>query len=326
MPADGHQNPEMRTAFGEALVQFGRQDQRIVVLDNDVNTTSMTVLFRQALPDRFIEIGIAEKNLFGTAAGLATTGYIPFATTFAVFATRCALDQIAISICYPRLNVKIPAHYIGGSRAGASHIAFEDLAVMRALPNMRVADPADNADLRAVMRAALAVEGPVYFRVSKLAVPPLFHGAHRFEWGRGIILRPGHDVSVFATGMMTVMALEAAKLLAAEGIEAEVAHLASIKPIDAELIAVSVARTGCAVSAEHASIHGGFGAAVAEVLGERAPVPLRRIGFRDSWVHSGDINQILDRYGLRPRDIVAAAREAIAAKERTHVGSGAYSS
>jgi transketolase len=315
----GSKPAEMRRAFGEELVELGRENRRIVVLDNDVNTTTLSSLFRQAFPDRFFEVGIAEKNLFGTAAGLATGGYIPFPTTFAAFATRCALDQITISICYPNLNVKIPAHYIGGSGAGASHIVVEDLAVMRALPNMRVADPADNADLRAVMRAAMEVEGPVYFRVNKLAVPTVFEGDHRFEWGKGAILRPGSEVSIFSTGLMTVMAMEAARLLATDGIEAEVVHLASIKPIDEDLIAASAARTGCAVSAENASVIGGFGAAVAEVLCDRCPVPLRRVGFQDTWVHSGDINQILDHYGLRPANIAAAARASIAAAHPARV-------
>ncbi len=312
--SDAGAGQEMRRAFSEELVELGRSEPRIVVLDNDVGLTSLSDAFKQVFPDRYIDMGIAEKNLFGTAAGLAASGYIAMPTTFAVFATRCALDQMTISICYPNLNVKIPAHYIGGSRAGASHIAIEDLAVMRALPNMRVADPADNHELRAVMRAALEVEGPVYYRVSKLALPDIFGADHRFTWGRGIILREGRDVSIFTTGMMTTMALAAVELLAAEGISAELVHLASVKPIDADLIAASAGKTGCAVSAENASIHGGFGAAVAEVLGERRPVPLRRIGYRDEWVHSGSIEQILDRHGLRPADIARAARDAIGAK------------
>jgi transketolase len=185
---------------------------------------------------------------------------------------------------------------------------------MRALPNMRVADPADGADLRAIMRAALAVHGPVYFRVYKLPLPDVFGPGHTFEWGKGVVVRPGNDVTLFTTGMMTRVGVEAARRLADEGIDAEVVHLASIKPIDADLIEASITRTGCAVTAELASINGGLGAAVAEVLGERRPAHLRRIGYRDVWVHSGSIEQILDHHHLTASDIAGAAREALAAK------------
>ncbi len=285
---------EMRQAFAQALVELGSADSRIVVLDNDVGLTTLSDQFRAAFPDRYIDIGIAEKNLFGTAAGLAASGLIAFPTTFAVFATRCALDQVSISIAATNLDVKIPGHYIGGSRAGASHIAIEDLAVFRSLPNMRVADPADNQELRAVMKAAVRTPGPVYFRVSKLAVADVLEPGTGFEWGMGHCLRQGRDVTLFGTGLMTTMCLAAARLLAAEGVEAEVVHLGSIKPIDEDLISASAARTGAVVTAELASINGGLGSAVAEVLGERQPVPLRRIGYRDVWPHSGSINQILE--------------------------------
>lgn len=306
--------PEMRRAFAEELVALGETEPRLVVLDNDVGLTSLSQAYRDRFPERYIDLGIAEKNLFGTAAGLASSGLIAMPTTFAVFATRCALDQVSISIAYPALDVKIPGHYIGGSRAGASHIAVEDLAVYRALPNMRVIDPVDNAELRRVMRVAVATPGPVYFRVSKLAVPDVLEPGETFELGKGLRLREGRDISLFATGLMTAMSLRAAELLANDGIDAEVVHLASVKPIDADLIAASAARTGAAVTAEYASINGGFGSAVAEVLGERCPVPLRRVGYRDVWPHSGSISQILDRYGLRPVDIAAAAREVVARK------------
>lgn len=307
--------PEMRQVFAETLIELGRADPRIVVLDNDVDLTSLSSLFRKAFPERFVELGIAEKNVFGTAAGLAASGFVAVPTTFASFVVRCALDQIVVSITQPGLNVKIPGHYIGGSKAGASHIAIEDLAVMRALPNMHVADPGDNNDLRAVMRAAFAVGGPVYFRVNKLAIPDVFGPDHTFEWGRGEVVRSGRDVSIFTTGMMLGVALKGAEILSLEGIDAEVVHLASVKPIDSDLIARSATKTGCAVSAENASILGGFGAAVAEVLGETYPVPLRRIGYRDEWAHSGSINDILARHRMLPRDVTQAAREAMAARD-----------
>jgi transketolase len=308
--------PEMRDAFGNGLVELGKQYPQMIVLDADLNTSSKAVLFKKAYPERFIQVGIAEQNLFGIAAGLALTGFIPFPSTFAAFVARRALDQIAISICYPKLNVKIPGSYVGlpTSRAGASHNCIEDLAIMRALPHMRVADPGDNADLQAIMRTAMETDGPVYFRVTRLTVQPLFGAEHRFEWGKGVLLRSGTDVSLFGTGIMTSLCLRAANLLAEQSISAEVIHLASVKPVDREMIADSVSRTGCAVTAENATIIGGLGAAVAEVLGETVPVPQRRIGVRDQWVNSGGINELFTFHAMQPEDIAAAAQEAIRAR------------
>jgi transketolase len=264
-----------------------------------------------------VQIGIAEQNLFGVAAGLALTGFIAFPSTFAVFATRRALDQIAISICYPKLNVKIPGSYVGlpTSRAGASHNCIEDIAVMRALPNMRVADAGDNVDLRGIMRAAVAVEGPAYFRVTRYTLPDLFSPDHKFEWGKGNQLREGGDVTLFGTGLMTGLCMEAADLLAKDGISAEVIHMGSIKPIDRDLIAQSVSKTGCAVSAENATILGGFGAAVAEVLGECCPAPLHRIGVRDRFVDSGGVDELFTHHGMQPKDIATAAKKSISQKK-----------
>jgi len=309
---------EMREAFGRTLVELGNEHSRLLVLDADLHTSSKAGYFKAAFPDRFIQVGIAEQNLFGVSAGLALEGFIPFPCTFAAFATRRALDQVAITICYPGLNVKIPGSYAGlpTSRAGTSHNCIEDIAVMRALPNMRLADPGDNADLRAIMHAAVEVDGPVYFRVTRYTFPDLFGPDHMFQWGKGVILRPGNDVSLFGTGMMTGMCMKAAELLKKEGIDAEVLHLASIKPIDRELIASSVGRTGCAVSAENASIVGGFGAAVAEVLTETVPVPLVRIGVRDRFVNSGSIGDLFRIHGMLPEDIAQAARSALSQKTR----------
>lgn len=309
---------EMRDAFGQALVELGRQYPRMITLDADLHTSSKATMFKKAFPDRFLQVGIAEQNLFGISAGLAISGFMPFPSTFAVFASRRALDQIAISICFPNLNVKIPGSYVGlpTSRAGASHNCIEDIAVMRALPNMRVADPADAADLRAIMRAAAEVHGPVYFRIARLTMPAIFGAEHRFEWGKGVVVRQGRDVTLFSTGIMTTFCLNASNLLRESGIDAEVVHLASIKPIDRDLIASSAARTGCAVTAENATINGGFGAAVAEVLGEECPVPLRRIGVRDRWADSGGIKELFTHHGMQPEDIAAAARQALEAKSR----------
>jgi transketolase len=308
---------EMRDVFGQTLVELGAENENMIVLDADLHTSSKAGYFKSAFPDRFVQIGIAEQNLFGVSAGLALTGFIAFPSTFAVFATRRALDQIAISICYPKLNVKIPGSYVGlpTSRAGASHNCIEDIAVMRSLPNMRVADAGDNVDLRGIMRAAVAVEGPVYFRVTRYTLPVLFDSDHKFEWGVGNLLREGGDVTLLGTGLMTGLCMEAADLLAKDGISAEVVHMGSIKPIDADLIIQSVSKTGCAVSAENASILGGFGAAVAKVLGENYPTPLQRIGVQDRFVDSGGIDELFTHYGMQPEDIAAAAKKSISQKK-----------
>jgi len=309
---------EMRDVFGQTLVQLGKDHPSMLVLDADLHTSSKAGYFKTAYPDRFLQMGIAEQNLFGVSAGLALEGFIPFPCTFAAFATRRALDQVAISICYPNLNVKIPGSYVGlpTSRAGASHNCIEDIAVMRSLPNMRLADPGDNADMIAIMRAAIETDGPVYFRVARYTFPDLFGADHRFEWGKGMVVRPGSDITLFGTGMMTSFCVEAAAFLEREGISAEVVHLASIKPIDRELIAESASRTGCAVSAENASIVGGFGSAVVEVLAETNPIPLARIGVRDRFVNSGSIGDLFRINGMLPDDIARTAKSVLAQKNR----------
>mgnify|MGYP001213165636 CR=1 FL=1 len=309
---------EMRTVFGETLVELGREYPKMLVLDADLHTSSKSVLFKEAFPQRFIQVGIAEQNMFGIAAGLASEGYTPFASTFACFAARRALDQIAISIAYPRLNVKIPGSYVGlpTSRAGASHNCIEDIAVMRAMPHMRVVDPGDNTELRAVMHACMEYDGPVYFRVTRLTLPDLFDESYRFQWGTGALLRPRHDVTLVGTGMMTHLCLRAADLLAGEGIRAEVLHMGSIKPLDTELLVESAGRTGAVVTAENGTIIGGLGSAVAEVLAETVPVPVRRVGVRDRFVESGGIDELFTEHHMQPEDIAAAALEAIRAKAR----------
>jgi len=308
----------MRDAFANALVDLGAEFPKIVVLDADLNTSSKTVKFMQKWPRRSVQVGIAEQNLFGVAAGLATEGYIPFASTFACFAARRALDQIAISIAYPRLNVKIPGSYAGlpTSRAGASHNAIEDLAVMRAMPGMLVVDPGDNQELRSVMRAAVLYDGPVYFRITRLTLPDMFDETYEFQWGKGQVVRPGADVTLAGTGMMTSLCLRAADLMAGMGVKAEVLHMGSVKPLDAQLLLESTARTGAVVTAENASVIGGFGGAVAEVLGEYGPVPMKRIGVQDQWVESGGIDELFTHHHMQPEDIAAAALQVIKAKKR----------
>lgn len=309
---------EMREVFGKTLVELGYEFPNLIVLDADLNTSSRTVYFKKAFPARFVQCGIAEQNMFGIAAGLATQGFIPFPSTFAVFAAQRALDQISISIAYPRLSVKIPGSYVGvpTSRAGASHNAFTDIANMRALPHMRVADPGDNHELRAVMRAAVLTEGPIYFRITRYTLLDLFDEEYEFEWGKAQRLLEGSDVTLIGTGMMTTPCLEAAEILAKDQIWAEVLHCASVKPIDVELIVASARKTGAVVTAENASVIGGLGSAVAEVVGERAPAVLRRIGVQDRFIESGGIPELLTHHCMRPEDIVLAARDAIEAKGR----------
>ena len=309
---------EMRDAYGKALLELGEQYPKMIYLDADLHTSTKASWFKQKYPDRFVQVGIAEQNLFGIAAGLAAEGFIPFPSTFAVFASRRALDQIAISICFPKLNVKIPGSYVGipTSRAGGSHNCIEDIAIMRAMPNLKVADAGSNEDLRQIMKTAIATPGPVYFRITRYTVPEFFGEGHRFAWGKGETLREGSDVTLFGTGVMTARCVEAADLLAKDGIRAEVVHLASIKPIDRELITASVRKTGCAVTAENASILGGFGDAVLEVLAEECPAPVRKIGVRDAFVESGGIEELFAHHKMQPEDIARAARQVIGQKEK----------
>lgn len=308
---------EMRDAFGNTLLELGEAYQNMIFLDADLHTSTKAVMFKRAFPDRFIQVGIAEQNLFGIAAGLALEGFIPIPSTFAAFAARRALDQIAISICYPNLNVKIPGSYVGipTSRAGASHNCIEDLAVMRSIPNMKVADPGTNADLRAIMKTAMTTDGPVYYRITRYSAPELFGGQHSFTWGKGEVIRKGADVTLFGTGIMTSFCVQAAELLAQQSISAEVAHLASVKPIDRELILSSVQKTGCAVSAENATILGGFGDAVADVLSTEHPVPFYKIGVRDRFVESGGIRELFTQHRMQPQDIANAAVVVLKKKE-----------
>lgn len=308
---------EMRDAFADGLLSIGADYDNLVFLDADLHTSTKAVVFKNRYPDRFYQVGIAEQNLFGMSAGLASEGFVAMPSTFAAFAVRRALDQVAISICYANLNVKIPGSYVGipTSRAGGSHNCIEDLAVMRAMPNMKVADPGSNKELKAVMKTAMETEGPVYFRVSRYTVPELFETDYEFEWGKGIVLKSGTDVSLFGTGIMTHHCLMAAEMLEKKDINAEVVHLGSVKPIDRELITKSCKKTGCAVTAENATLYGGLGDAVSQVLAEEEPVPVRRIGVPDQFITSGGIDELFTMYKMQPNDIVVAAMTAMESKK-----------
>ncbi len=309
---------EMRNAFAKTLVELGQNYKNMIFLDADLHTSTKASEFKKHFPDRFIQMGIAEQNMFGVAAGLAFEGFIPVPSTFAVFASRRALDQIAISICYPKLNVKIPGSYVGvpTSRAGASHNSIEDIAIMRSMPNMLVADPCSNNDLKAIMRQAMETEGPVYWRISRYELPEIFSDDHEFEWGKGVVINNGSDVSLLGTGIMTDFNIRAAELLQNDGINAEVIHLASIKPIDENLIVSSAKKTGCVVTAENASINGGFGDAVLEVLALEFPVPAYKVGVRDRFIESGGIEELFTIHNMQPNDIVKAAKTVIKKKSK----------
>lgn len=311
------ENKDMRDAFGQTLIELGEKYENMVFMDADLHTSTKATMFKKRFPDRFYQFGIAEQNLFGAAAGMALEGMIPFPSTFAVFASRRGLDQIAISICFPNLNVKIPGSYVGvpTSRAGASHNSIEDVAIMRSLPNMKVADPCSNADLSAIMKTAIETEGPVYFRITRYDVPELFPNDHKFEWGKGIVMKEGKDVSLFSTGVMTHFCLKAAEILDKQGIDAEVVHLASIKPLDKGMVANSVKKTGCAVTAENATTLGGFGDAVLEVLAEKIPSPAKKIGVQDKFIESGGIDELFAYHKMKPEDIAKAAEEVLAKKK-----------
>lgn len=306
-----------RDAYGKALVELGGINDKIVVLDADLAAATKTGMFKKAYPDRFFDSGIAESNMMGVAAGLATTGYTVFASTFAMFAAGRAYEQVRNSIAYPHLNVKIGATHAGISvgEDGASHQCCEDIALMRVIPGMVIINPADDIEARAAVFAAAEYEGPVYMRFGRLAVPRIFDESYKFELGKAITLREGSDVTIIATGLMVNEAIEAAKALADEGISAEVINIHTIKPLDKEAVIRSAAKTGAVVTAEEHSIIGGLGGAVAEALCESGkPVPVVRLGVNDVFGRSGPAVELLHIYGLDAQNIVAKAKQAIALK------------
>lgn len=306
-----------RDAYGKALVELGGINDKIVVLDADLAAATKTGMFKKAYPDRFFDSGIAESNMMGVAAGLATTGYTVFASTFAMFAAGRAYEQVRNSIAYPHLNVKIGATHAGISvgEDGASHQCCEDIALMRVIPGMVIINPADDIEARAAVFAAAEYEGPVYMRFGRLAVPRIFDESYKFELGKAVTLREGSDVTIIATGLMVNEAIEAAKALADEGISAEVINIHTIKPLDKEAVIRSAAKTGAVVTAEEHSIIGGLGGAVAEALCESGkPVPVVRLSVNDVFGRSGPAVELLHIYGLDAQNIVAKAKQAIALK------------
>ncbi|SHF64020.1 transketolase [Caldanaerobius fijiensis DSM 17918] len=308
-----------RESYGKALAEIGEHNIDIVVLDADLSKSTKTADFAKKFPERFFNVGISEQDLMGTAAGLATCGKIPFASSFAIFATGRAFEQIRNSIAYPKLNVKIAATHAGITvgEDGATHQSVEDIAIMRAIPGMVVINPADDVEARAAVKAAAEYKGPVYIRLGRLSVPVIYEeDNYRFEIGKGIVLKEGKDVTIIATGIMVAAALEAYEILKGKGIEAKVIDIHTIKPIDEELIIKAARETGAIVTAEEHSIIGGLGSAICEVVSERVPVSVRRVGIKDQFGQSGKPDELLKLYHLTPDDIVEEALKAIELKKR----------
>ncbi len=305
-----------RESYGKALAEFGEKYD-IVVLDADLSKSTKTATFKDKFPEKFINMGIAEGNMMSTAAGIATCGKTVFASSFAMFAAGRAFEQIRNSIGYPKLNVKIGATHAGISvgEDGASHQCLEDIGIMRTIPNMVIISPADDVEARAAVEAAIKHQGPVYLRFGRLGVPVIFDKeTYEFKIGKGVQLEEGTDVTIVANGLMVPEAIEAKKMLDQEGISARVINIHTIKPIDADIIVKAAKETGAIVTAEEHNIIGGLGSAVAEVLVEKCPVPMKRVGVEDKFGRSGKPAELLEMYGLTAKNIVAKAKEAIAVK------------
>lgn len=290
-----------RESYGNALVELGKEHEDLIVLDADLAGATKTGIFKKEFPDRHIDCGIAEANMTGIAAGLATCGKVPFMSSFAMFAAGRAFEQVRNSIGYPHLNVKIGATHAGISvgEDGATHQCNEDLALMRAIPGMVVINPCDDVEARAAVRAAYEYEGPVYLRFGRLAIPVINDPEnYQFEIGKGVLLKEGKDVTIFATGLCVCEALEAAQRLEGEGIAAEVINIHTIKPLDEELVLASAKKTGKVVTVEEHSVIGGLGSAVCDLLSEKAPTRVLKLGINDTFGESGPAKELIARYGL----------------------------
>ncbi|MCC8103130.1 MAG: transketolase family protein [Clostridiales bacterium] len=290
-----------RQSYGNALVELGKEHDNLLVLDADLANATKTDTFKKVFPERHIDCGIAESNMMGIAAGLSTTGKVPFVSTFAMFASGRAFEQVRNSIGYPHLNVKIGATHAGISvgEDGASHQANEDMALMRTIPGMVIINPSDDVEARAAVKAAYEHEGPVYLRFGRLAVPVINDRPdYKFEIGKGVVLREGTDVTIIATGLCVNSALEAAEKLAADGISAQVVNIHTIKPLDEELVVACAKKTGKIVTVEEHSVIGGLGGAVCETLCAKAPTPVLRIGMQDVFGESGPAAALLAKYKL----------------------------
>ena len=302
-----------RDAYGKTLLKLGETNDNVVVLDADLSKSTKTNDFSKSFPNRFFNMGIAEQNLIGAACGFATAGKIPFASTFAMFATGRAFEVIRNSVCYPKLNVKICATHAGITvgEDGASHESIEDISIMRSIPNMTVVVPADGIETEKVILEAAKYNGPMYVRLGRSAVPTLFGEDYKFEIGKGTVLREGNDATIIACGMMVNEAVIAHEELKAEGINVRVINMSTIKPIDRELIVKAAKETKAIVTAEEHSIIGGLGSAVSEVVSEECPVIVKKVGVKDVFGESGTPAELLEKYGLTAKHIVESVREAL---------------
>lgn len=301
-----------RESYGNALAELGAEYENLVVLDADLAAATKTGTFKKAFPDRHIDCGIAECNMIGIAAGLAATGKIPFASSFAMFAAGRAFEQVRNSVAYPKLNVKIGATHAGISvgEDGATHQCNEDIALMRTIPGMVVINPSDDVEAKAAVRAAVEHEGPVYLRFGRLAVPVINDTPdYKFELGKGVVLREGKDVTIIATGLPVSECLAAADKLAADGIDAKVINIHTIKPLDEELVVAAAKETGKVVTVEEHSVIGGLGSAVCDVLSEKCPTPVKKIGINDTFGESGPAVELVKKYGLDADSIYAKVKE-----------------
>ncbi|NEZ77081.1 transketolase family protein [Clostridium botulinum] len=306
-----------REAYGKTLAKLAEENSKIVVLDADLSKSTKTADFKKVCPERFINVGIAEGNMMGIAAGLSTCGKIPFASTFAMFATGRAFEQIRNSICYPNLNVKVCATHAGVTvgEDGASHQSVEDISLMRSIPNMTVICPSDAVETEAAIRAVAEYNGPCYVRLGRSGVPVINDNKeYKFEIGKGIKLREGKEATIIATGIMIDAALEAYNMLAEEGIKVNVINIHTIKPIDKDIIIDAARKTGVVITAEEHSIIGGLGSAVCEVLSENHPVPVLRVGIKDTFGESGKPAELLKKYELTSEDIVKAVKKGLKLK------------
>jgi len=304
---------QIREAFGKALVEVGRKNPNIVVLDADLATSTKVIYFAKEFPERFFEMGVSEQNMIGVAAGLARMGKIPFTSTFGVFASKRACDQVSILVAYPHLNVKIIGAYSGilNGNNGATHQALEDVAIMRAMPGMVVIDPADEVETTQAVKAIVEYNGPVYLRLSRDEWPIVSPSNYHFRIGKACIVREGEDVTLIGSGAMVSQCMEAADILAQEGIEAKVINMSTIKPIDVETIIRAAKETKTIVTVENHNIIGGLGSAVAEVLGENYPIVMKRIGIKDVFGECGRNDELLRKYDMSPEYIAETTREVI---------------
>lgn len=300
-----------REAYGDALKKLAASNPDIVVLDADLSGSTKTSEFKKVSPERFFNVGIAEQNLIGTAAGMSLAGKIPFASTFAMFAAGRAFEIIRNTVAYPNLNVKVAATHAGLTvgEDGGSHQAIEDISLMRSIPNMTVISPADATEAEQAVLSAAEYVGPVYIRLGRMAVEDVYDDSYKFEWGKGVELKKGNDITIIATGLMVQEALKAAKKLSEEGVDARVINIHTIKPIDAEIIIKAAMETKKIVTAEEHSIIGGLGSAVLEVLAETYPVKVKRVGVMDTFGESGKPKDLLEKYNLTGEHIVNACKE-----------------